>query len=352
MANHYDLNGLSSLHQKLLALCVVLLTGPNAPAEAAAPVNAVGIAHGPAASRPHDKAVYEVFDAFGSTDTEAYDINNSGDVVGFYLDRGRYRGFVRKPDGHITSKKDPPGSVNTYAYGIDDEGNVAGFFFDGTRFHGYINRIKFDPKGSTATFAYVIFEGTIPGSFLDKAGRYHGYVRYPDGTITTYDAEGATDTYVTDFANGSVVGYFFDGSTTQCVVWHKRKVTTFHVDGSTDTECDSVNPNGKISGVYADDAGHHHGFVWNRGTIKTFDVPGAVETYPNANHGKNGTIAGNWIDANNKHYAFIRTPAGKIRTYDLKGASWTNGIDINNNNEVTGFYYDGNNNAHGYVRLP
>src|ERR1035441_6562763 len=53
--------------------------------------------------------------------TQAFGINSSGEVAGFYTDaKSVNHGFLRKPNGTFT-KFDPTGSTNTFVIGINDE---------------------------------------------------------------------------------------------------------------------------------------------------------------------------------------------------------------------------------------
>ena len=72
-----------------------------------------------------------------------------------------------------------------------------------------------------------------------------------------------------------------------------------------------------IAGYYIDQSGHVHGFVRAaNGTVTSFDVPGATDTWAWSMNDK-GAITGYWSPDHSYHYqAFVRSAAGNITTPD------------------------------------
>jgi hypothetical protein len=98
-----------------------------------------------------------------------------------------YHGFVRAPDGTITTF-DVPGAIT------GPENNL---YAQGTR-----------PTGINAA-------GNITGTYLDANYTYHGFVRAANGSITTFDALGAGDggsgtLPLSIDAAGDIAGAYFD----------------------------------------------------------------------------------------------------------------------------------------------
>jgi len=110
--------------------------------------------------------------------------------------------------------------------------------------------------------------------------------------------------------------------------------------------------------------------------IIEFDAPGAAST-PGLGLGTQGVdinpagaIAGVYSDANNVMHGFLRTPEGRLITFDAPGAGSVPGLyfkqtpagvyggsgtyPFSNNREgaITGFYFDENTLGHGFVRAP
>jgi len=70
------------------------------------------------------KAVIVTFDGQNAFYTFPSSINLGGSIVGTYADSTTGHGFLRAPDGMITTI-DPPGSVDTTAVTINDSGSIA-----------------------------------------------------------------------------------------------------------------------------------------------------------------------------------------------------------------------------------
>src|SRR5579862_4556057 len=108
---------------------------------------------------PVQAASFTEFDVPGSTFTDAFSINSSGVVTGFYgVGDRNASGFIRTPDGTITSF-DPVGSAVTTPFAINDAGRICGTYTQKNRNHE------------------------------------HAFVREPDGTITVFDPPHATDSW-------------------------------------------------------------------------------------------------------------------------------------------------------------
>jgi len=78
---------------------------------------------------------------------------------------------------------------------------------------------RFEAPGAEGTFLVSINKaGTIAGSDADASGVYHGFVRAASGTITTFDAPGASTVQgAGTFAfcintDGAIAGYYVDAS--------------------------------------------------------------------------------------------------------------------------------------------
>jgi len=72
-----------------------------------------------------------------------------------------------------------------------------------------------------------------------------------------------------------------------------------------------------------------------------------------------GAITGSYPDAYNVWHGFLRSPEGKITSFDAPGADTTPGsyngtypYSINDAGVITGSYQDSNNVFHGFVLLP
>jgi hypothetical protein len=110
---------------------------------------ALCLAH--AASAKPVITTFDVSDAVGGAGTLPVGMAQNGAVAGYYYHNNDARGFIRAPDGTITTFEAARKS-QTYAYGINSAGAVIGYYAE------------------------------------NNAGIFHGFVRTPDGAITSFDA--------------------------------------------------------------------------------------------------------------------------------------------------------------------
>ena len=140
-----------------------------------------------------------------------------------------------------------------------------------------------------------------------------------------------------------------------------QTITTFDAPGAgtgafQGTFGGGLTPNGTIMGNYFDADNLSHGFLRDRnGAFTTFNAPGTGNvpgpfqgTYPFAINTK-GAITGWYVDATNVNHGFVRDKHGAIVEFDLPGAGTGAGqvCSIAPNGAVTGFFFDPNNVVHG-----
>lgn len=176
-------------------------------------------------------------------------INESGQITGEYMRSDRESGFVRDPDGTITTF-DVPGAEGTKAIKINDRGQIVGRYSDDT-------------------------------PFVDNSTRVRGYVRYR-GRTTRIDFPGASHTRPTGINDqGDVVGSYVDADgTTHGFLWRNRRFTAIDFQGATSPMPVDINEHGQVIGLYLDDAGEAHSFLLNEDRYTTISVPGAAPTHP------------------------------------------------------------------------
>jgi len=178
--------------------------------------------------------------------------------------------------------------------------------------------------------------GTIAGYYADASGAFHGFLRARDGTITTFDAPGAIDTFSYSINPAEAIAGTYDdanGVNHGFLRAPDVAITTFDVPGAgtgsgQGTIAASTNPTGAIAGWYIDASNVNHGFLRAPdGAITNFDAPGAgtgsgqgtfVFTVDLLNPA--GAIAGVSLDACNVYHGFLRAPDGAITAFDAPGA--------------------------------
>lgn len=176
------------------------------------------------------------FDVPGSTSTVPMSINSAGQIVGIYQDANRIlHGFLRAPDGTITTL-DPPPNKGTHTYDL--------------RING---------------------AGTIAGDYLDPAGNQRAFVRYANGAFTTIQFPSqigdysATTTAIN--STGSVTGFVevLNPFSVQGFVWNKGGTAiVFPFPGSNITESTAISSAGMTAGNYTAADTPTHGFLRTR----------------------------------------------------------------------------------------
>ena len=337
-------------------------------------------------------------------------INNWGAITGYYLDATNvFHGFVRSREGKFKSFQAPgadttPGNFNgTSPNAINDAGAIAGVYYDVANVaHGFLRSPEgemttFDPPGSTATIPVAMnLESAIVGYYLDKAGLFGGFLRRADGTFATWKDPHACNTANTPtspFCGGSgafninafgvVAGSYADNSGNY--VGHGLirlpggRLRGYEIPGAGNgydqgTNCPGcsvgLNIFGATAGYYTDSKYLQHVYLRSfAGQATTFNTPGdaslGANCFSDCSLGLNdwGAITGVYFDANFVSHGFLRTPDGKVRSFDAPGAAtvtpqapwyWmgTLPVSINDEGVITGYFIDANNVSHGFLMFP
>jgi hypothetical protein len=117
-----------------------------------------------------------------------------------------------------------------------------------------------------------------------------------------------------------------------------QTITTFDVPGAVSTFPRGINAAGEITGSYRD-SNRSHGFIRDAaGTITPFDVEGSLGTFPTA-ISLTGTVIGDYAyQVSNNFRGFVRDADGTISTIVFPGSAWTRPLSINNRGEIAGLY--------------
>jgi probable HAF family extracellular repeat protein len=253
--------------------------------------------------------VYTQIDVPGANRTEAYGINNNGQIVGsFFDDTGQY-GFLKDGDNYTIIDVAPSG---TDALGLNDVLQIVGYA-DNLGFVKDGNIIEpidiFSSSGFTVARDINNTE-IIVGNFNDVTGT-HGFVK--DGeSVTPVDGPNALYTEVTGINdNGDIVGnYISPGGQFIAFTQSGSIFSVVDVPGATVTGAHGINLFGQIVGTFRDSNDIAHGFVMNGAEIYSLDVAGAVSANFTQARGINdfGSVVG-WFDgADGMIHGFLATP--------------------------------------------
>jgi len=181
---------------------------------------------------------------------------------------------------------DVPGASSTQAFGINDAGQIVGGFADSTGGHGFLftggSFTQIDVPGASVTQAQGINDaGQIVGAFNDSTGAFHGFLD-TGGSFTPIDVPGASSTQAFGINDaGQIVGSFFDPSTGGHGFFTTNtggSFTQIDVPGALRTQALDINDAGQIVGFFdaREDLGFStHGFLDTGGSFTQIDVPGA-----------------------------------------------------------------------------
>jgi hypothetical protein len=238
--------------------------------------------------------------------------------------------------------------------------------------------ITFDaPNSGTGAFqgtqaTGINLEGTITGNVTDSSFGTHGFMRAANGRFTNFDAPGADPIVGCTCPNsindlGVIAGNTTDTSSVshgfvrtpdgQFAIFDDSQAPAGTGAGQGTTPV-GINDFGVIAGNYVDGNNLNHGFVRTpEGKITTFDAPGASGGTYAGNINNLGTIAGSFYDANFVSHGFVRTAFGKFTVFDAPGAVGgpigTYSAFINDRGVIAGSYYDANTSVeYGFLRWP
>jgi probable HAF family extracellular repeat protein len=260
----------------------------------------------------------------GANSTVPNGINDQGQVVGIFGQLGvGYRGFLYSGGGFTTIDA---GSDYTIAYDINNSGSIIGDYglSSGNVSHGFLSTggtiAPFDVPGALSTSLSGINDlGDIIGGYSDTSGKSHGFLS-SNGSITTIDVP-VLNPKATGGLNGinnagEIVGTNY--SAAGSALGFKYVNGNFSTISLGDnTFLSGINDRGQISGTIYSEATGPHGFVLDAdGSYTPIDVPGIFPVCPrppcvstNDVYGINnlGQVVGTYTDGTGRH-AFIGTP--------------------------------------------
>jgi hypothetical protein len=342
---------------------------------------------------PPHLPTYTTFDPQGSATgtgplggTWPVAINNSGFVAGYFYDsNSSTHGFLRGPDGTITTI-DPPNSLGgTQVTAINNSGTLIGIYTgQDHRQHGFV-------RTSDGTFSDVLLpsygtnppsnplpasiddNGDIAGSFLGSDGVSHGFLDPTGGSPVVIDAPASygqppflASTSLNCITNsGSGVGGFSDSNR----VFHGFLYTAagiFRVIDAPGVQTQPGLPSGTIaekfggaSAVigYTFEGNSYTSFMRALdGTYTVFNPPaisgglGSMARFINAS----GVLAGNAWDSSMHGHGYLRNTDGTFTTIDVPSGTFnvvgTSIGGLNDAGGVTGSFADAQGNTHGFIR--
>jgi YVTN family beta-propeller protein len=334
-------------------------------------------------------ARFQNFDFPRADFTDAYKLNDSGDLVGVYATNFPVHGFVLSGGMALTGAPSPcqflsfdyPDSRNSAALGINNVGQITGFYRlrGSAARHGFLatpslsgssnqnnacqetanfstrhgaSFESFDYPGSTNTQATAITpSGEIVGRYKSSDGRQHGFV-LRDGVFASIDIPGASFTDAAWVnARGDIVGGYADSRGGHAYVLSGGAITTIDFPSATPvcTAGFGISNAGDVVGVEfaCNDFFHGHGYLFSRGQFTLIDVPGAVGTFPTMVIDST-RIVGTYFGSDGVFHGFLRQ-AGIFTAIDVPNSTFTWITGISPEGGIVGFYNSKDGNQHGFV---
>jgi hypothetical protein len=281
----------------------------------------------------------------------------------------------------------------TVPSGITPVGAITGSYIDANNLtHGFLRTISgsyitFDVPGDVnGTYpSSISLAGAITGTYYDVNFVGHGFLRAINGTFTTFDAPGAVIGMIGTFPQsisltGAITGYYYDANFVghSCLRTRNGTLTAFD-DPSVITSPLGAFPlgtfalgitlDGTIVGNYANADSSSYGFLRDgHGVFTTFQPPGNTAIFNSFSFGLNlyinpegvitgayfQTISGNPFGGN--YQVFVRSRDGTFTTFAAATYSpcciWSFPTGINLWGAITGSFNDGYTINHGFLRSP
>ncbi|HUB51097.1 MAG TPA: hypothetical protein VL986_02940 [Terracidiphilus sp.] len=241
----------------------------------------------------------------GTQYSDAYKINDLGDVVGVTYDSNGGHGFLYTSRNGKVTLLDYPGAVDTYAWGINDFGEVVGWY-------------------------------EVP----DSSGNlfYHGF-KWANGHFSELTYPGSGDTYATGNNNwGAIVGGWDTGLTATSeqgfVSWFGQYFNYVAPNPKIAyTQPNDINNLGLVVGEDYTAAqwqtGDGFGFLAIGREFIQLNFPGSDGTTAWGINDES-EIVGNWYDANNlAHGWLVRPDRRDCPSFQVEGSSWSSSTVLN-----------------------
>jgi probable HAF family extracellular repeat protein len=284
----------------------------------------------------HDAAAQYSFTSIdypGAVWTDAFKINDSGQVVGQYLSASGVRhGYLKSGATYTTIDCPSPYTAASGAFGINSFGDIVGYCSTPGGINGFYGTSR----------SFLLSGGVL--TLLPDPGSYGG------ASSQAFDINDS----------GVIAGWYAD--TCLCMghgfSYSGGVYTTIDVAGSGNTIAYGINNLGQVVGStqLTFGANNAHGFLLSGGVYTTFDDPDANQTFgaPGTDAGginDAGQIVGTFVDSGSSRHGFL-LDGGVFTTIDRPGAVLTEALGINSQGNIVGVFVDLAGVAHGFVTAP
>ncbi len=309
-----------------------------------------------------------------AAETYAYFTTESGAVIGSYVGvDGTYHGYVRAPDGRFifADLLEIPNLEYFFPYGVNDVGVTvvrAKAVGDIPRTYvgrfGGMHELRFPEAVSTQGWN-INKDGSVVGYYDSADGRRRGFIARPAAPVEdrpvvtpasfTYTFESidvprvefVALTASSDFEDYAGYTRSADGKKTVGFTLIDGVFTTYDFPGSQNTYFYALGNNGSAAGHYEDSDGLYHGVVLEKGELRQYDFPDAVQTEIYGISDATGALTGNFIDASG-----VRRGFSGDTIIEVPGAAETYADFVSASGAVVGSYIDRDGIYQAYARAP
>lgn len=277
-------------------------------------------------------------------------------------------GFVPNQSNDPTyTTLDYPNALLTAAFDINNSGHIVGFYRD-SAVHGFLyNRVTrsfasidyTNPVCKTGTDARGINErGDIVGTCTDSVGNFYGYLLTADG-FSSIQAPGHLSTIAQGISSdgANIVGCIHDTNMTTTMFGMSHDSTGFNFFGGmfgglngVGFMHNGVSPDGQILvGLFMDTTlNRARAYILQDGVAMPFDYPGATLTQAWDVNAR-GDVVGVYRDTAGRIHGFLRSAQGEFTSIDVPNATLTRAFGINTSGDIVGTYIAGGV-QHAFVR--
>jgi hypothetical protein len=305
-----------------------------------------GAAAGPAFATPQDHSGQYQFRTIDNSADPTFNqllgINQYGVIAGYFGsgDPGHpNQGYLLFPNYRQWDFADGnyPQSLQTQVTGLNDHGVTVGFWSDQNNAGQNGNPPQNDNFG-----------------FYEYRGQYHN-VNFPAADNSTPPVNqllGVND-------NDVAVGFYNDSNGNSHGYTYNIRGNGYHeitIAGASSVTAAAINNRGDIAGFETDSKNNMDGYLLRRGgQLITLDVPGASQTQALGVNDQDEVVGVYTVGSgsNQKMHGFTWMPGRGFQTVnDRYGRDTTTINGVNDEGQLVGFYVDAKNNTDGFLATP
>ncbi len=209
--------------------------------------------------------VYTTIDFPGTgTSTWCEGINDAGEIVGWYIAPGNSQpqGFLMQ--GDVFTTLNFPGATYTEAWGVNNAGQIVGEYSTGVGVHAFLYQSGTYTDVTVTGASYTQLRGI--NNFGDMVGRFASSfdqgLLIRNGTYIVLNAPGAMATNANGLNDlGRIVGYEQFPTATIGFEYYRGSYQKIAIPGDTNFQALGINNNLDIVGQYTDSQNVTHGFL-------------------------------------------------------------------------------------------